>query len=300
MYTVFLKNEQINFAKWNKAISESAFPLTYAYSWYLDAVCENWGAIANSDYSMIMPLPYRTKFNQLIVYTPPMIPKLGYFFSRVNDKTITEQFLNSLPKNILSLQLPLNKLNTYNKDEQVTKRTYQSVDLYNLYTKNYTEYSTFLKNILETNQKTYTISGLSINEIISFLNKIEYFSDAKNYNLLRRILSITTIKNLSSVLAVFTEKNELTGLGVFILSPYSADLLIIAAINDDINTLALIIDKFIKINSSKVLSLNFECNYSDNALKIFKEFGSTKYYRLNIAYKRFPKIFRFLASKKNK
>ncbi|MBN2662730.1 MAG: hypothetical protein JXR68_03695 [Bacteroidales bacterium] len=296
----FLKNEQINFSKWNQAISESACPLTYSYSWYLDAVCENWGALASSDYSIIMPLPYYTKFNQLIIYTPPLIPKLGFFFNKIHDKTQIEFFFNSLPKNILSFELPLNKLNSFNREEQISKKTYHSIDLYNIYTKNYDEYSNLIKKRLAVKQKTYIISGLSINEIIAFLNKINYFKDTKKYNYLRRVLSITAIKNLSTVLAVFSEKNELIGLGIFILSSYSADLLAIAAINDEINTLSLIIDKFIKINSSKVLSLNFECNYSENAQKIFNEFGASKYYRLNIAYKRFPKIFRFLSSKKNK
>jgi len=299
MEVLFLKNEQINYTKWNQAISESIFPLTYAYTWYLNSACENWGALVTADYSIVMPLPYKTKFNQLIIYMPSMIPKLGFFSKKMPNKTQIEQFFNTLPKNILTFNISLNKFNTFNKEENITKKTYNSIDLYYSYTKNYDNYSTFLKTTLNSLKKNYIISGLSTNEIIAFLNKTNYFSDSGNYNAIRKIISITATKNTSKVMAIFSETNELIGIGIFILSSYTADLLLIATINDDMKTSALIIDKFIKINSGKVLTFNYECKYSSSGQKIFAEFGSSTYYRLKVNFKRFPKIYKLL-NRKNK
>ena len=59
----------------------------YCYSWYLDAVSDNWGALVMGDYEFIMPIPYTVKKNQSILYQP--------FFS---------QQLNVLGKNYLQLK----------------------------------------------------------------------------------------------------------------------------------------------------------------------------------------------------
>ncbi len=298
MGIVYLKKNEINEQKWNKAISESVFPLTYAYSWYLNSICENWGAIVDEDYSFIMPLPYYTKFNQLHVYMPPFTPQLGIFFSKIQEKTIYSSIMNFIPNNMNSIQLVFNKTNNLHFEQNTSRKSYYSIDLYDNYNIIYKRYSAFLKQTIETNSnKKYIISGLSPNEIIMFLNNINYFKDNKLNDYLRKIISITTLKRLSTVLGIYSERNELIGTAIFILSSYTADLVLVAAENDDPQILALLIDKFIKINAGKIFSLNFECTHSTNAENLYSEFSAIKYYKSELYFKRLPKIFRFLSKK---
>ncbi len=299
MNVQFLTSNYISSVQWNKTISESVFPLTYAYTWYLNTVCDNWGAVLTDDYSVVIPLPLKTKFNQQHVYLPPFVPKLDLFYKKLPSTSIIENLFAEISNNVSSVNYSLNKFSGYNKEKISTKKVYYSIDLFNSYDKIYNEYSSFLKSNLNTNSANkYVVTGILSNEIISFLNKMNFFADAKYNEYLRKIISILSVKRLSSIIAVFSEKNELLGIGVYILSSYTADLTIAAAKNDDISILSLLIDKFIKINSNKVLTLNFECHFSNNISKLYAEFGAIKYYKTNIVYKKVPKIFRFF--KKNK
>lgn len=292
----FLKYEQISLKQWNKTISNSANPLTYAYSWLLDAITDNWGALVASDYSIVMPLPFKTKFNQYIFNIPSIIPKLGYFYTKVPDVSKLEVFFKAIPKNTLSYNITLNKFNSFNNPQYSKKISYSSIDLFKSYSEIFVGYSDYIKSILKDNDKKYIIVGLSVNEIISFLNKINFFSDNKKYILIRRIISLTTTKNLSTVISVFSERNELQGVGFFVFSSYTVDLLFVAAIDDDPKITALIIDKFIKNNAGKTLTLNFESNNSSNN-NLFLEFSANNYYRINVGFKRFPKIYNLLSRK---
>ncbi len=297
----YLKQDEIIESEWNKTISQSAYPLTYAYTWYLNTVCDQWDALVGEDYSILMPLPYRTKFNQIHIYTPPFVAQLGYFFKKSPDKSTIEKLFKSIPKNTNFFHCILNKLNIFNDEKFSYKKNYYSLDLYNNYEHIYNNYSQYIKKILEKKpEKKYIISSASPNDVINFLNKIGYFYDNKMIFFLRRIISITTLKRLSTILAAYSETNELIGIGIFIFSSMNADLLLIAAEDDNIKTITYIIDKFIKNNAGKSLTLNFECTFSQNANKIYQEFGAVNYYKTNIKFKRPPKIFRFFYGKDNR
>ncbi len=296
----FLKNSEIDREKWNRAVSNSMFSLTYAYSWYLDSACVYWDAMVNEDYSLIMPLPYYTKFYNLYIYQPVLIPKLGYFFTHIPSLSDIDTLFSKIPKNITQFELILNKF-CISRFRNRIKQNFFSLELLQPYNSLKSNYSIYLKTLLgnENKIKDYVISGLSPNEVLFFLNKIKYFSDHNIYSDLRKIISITSIRRLSNILAVYSVRNELIGIGIFIFSAYSADLIVAAALDDDERTIALIIDRFIKNNSGKTLTLNFDCRFSLSATKLYPEFGAEKYYNTKLFYKKIPKIFRFLSKKNN-
>ncbi|MEA3452110.1 MAG: hypothetical protein U9Q83_09445, partial [Bacteroidota bacterium] len=159
----------------------------------------------------------------------------------------------------------------------------------------------YLKTLLGDSDKMaeYVVSDLSPNEILDFMNKIKFFSDNNEYSNLRKIISITSIRKLSTVLAVYSVRNELLGIGIFIYSAYSVDLLLVAVRNDDERIAGIIIDSFIKKNSAKTLTLNFDCNFSESAQKLYPEFGANQFYYTKLFFKKFPRIFKFLSKKNN-
>lgn len=74
-----LKRKQVNEKKWNALIEHSAFSLPYAYTWYLDALDENWEALVLNDYEAVMPLFQTRKFGFKCLYQPYYCQQLGVF-----------------------------------------------------------------------------------------------------------------------------------------------------------------------------------------------------------------------------
>jgi len=76
------KRATINTKAWDACINNSINKLIYAYSWYLDAMCDNWEALILNDYEAVMPLPIRYKWGIKYVYQPAFIQQLGLFYSK--------------------------------------------------------------------------------------------------------------------------------------------------------------------------------------------------------------------------
>ncbi len=72
-----LTRKEINIEKWNDCINNAANGLIYSYSFYLDAMCDNWDAFVINEYEAVMPLPWRRKAGIKYLYTPPFIQQLG-------------------------------------------------------------------------------------------------------------------------------------------------------------------------------------------------------------------------------
>ena len=73
----FFTRKEVNIEKWNECIKNSANGLVYSYSFYLDAICDNWDAFVINDYEAVMPLPWRRKAGIKYLYAPPFIQQLG-------------------------------------------------------------------------------------------------------------------------------------------------------------------------------------------------------------------------------
>ena len=70
----------------------------YCYSWYLDAVSDNWGALVMRDYDFIMPIPYTVKKNQSVLYQPFFSQQLNVLGENLPSVEVINQFISSIPK----------------------------------------------------------------------------------------------------------------------------------------------------------------------------------------------------------
>lgn len=103
----FLKRKEVDEAKWNFCVENSANSLPYALSWYLDAVAENWDAIVMNDYEFVMPLVWLRKFGVPCLYQPYYCQQLGVF-GKSPDKKIQTEFLNYVTSKYLYAHINLN------------------------------------------------------------------------------------------------------------------------------------------------------------------------------------------------
>ncbi len=66
----YVSHEVIDREKWDKCIDNSTNGLVYAYSWYLDLICDEWNALIENDYESVFPLPFRKKGFIQYTYQP--------------------------------------------------------------------------------------------------------------------------------------------------------------------------------------------------------------------------------------
>lgn len=73
----YLTRKEIDIEKWNECIEKADNGLIYSYSFYLDAVCDNWGAFVFDDYKAVLPLPWKKKGWIKYLCAVPFIQQLG-------------------------------------------------------------------------------------------------------------------------------------------------------------------------------------------------------------------------------
>jgi hypothetical protein len=50
----YLSSQQVDKLKWDRGIEHAGNGLIYAYSFYLDAMCDNWDALVLNDYEAVI------------------------------------------------------------------------------------------------------------------------------------------------------------------------------------------------------------------------------------------------------
>jgi hypothetical protein len=74
-----LSKSEVDMVKWDACVTNSANPLPYALSWYLNIVCENWVGLVYKDYLAVMPIPYEQKLGIKFIRQPLFTQQLGLF-----------------------------------------------------------------------------------------------------------------------------------------------------------------------------------------------------------------------------
>src|SRR5436190_22577275 len=92
----YLVNTGIEKTKWDRCMDNAVNGLVYGYSFYLDAMADNWDALVMGDYEAVMPLTWKKKYGIHYLCQPFLTPQLGIFSSTINA-VMLENFLRSIP-----------------------------------------------------------------------------------------------------------------------------------------------------------------------------------------------------------
>jgi hypothetical protein len=115
-----LRNNEIDMAKWDRAILSSEYPLVFAQSFYLNATSPGWSALVQMDYSCVMPLTQGRKLGIDYLMQPPFTPQLGLYgkYSAAGQK----EFFDYIRQHYKFIAIELNAANK--SDECKQKRTF--------------------------------------------------------------------------------------------------------------------------------------------------------------------------------
>lgn len=276
----YKQRKEIDEAKWDECISKASNGLIYGYSYYLDAMADNWDGIVLNDYEVVMPLPWRKKFGFYYLYQPAFTAQLGLFGRDIN-KELLEEFLQAIPGKFKLWEFPFNHKNYFELDNfKLYQRSNYVLPLNEPYAKLYSGYRENIKrNIKKSIQfGCNTKTGVAIIDIIDLA--MEQPNAEAKFELEKFKTLYATLKKKDAVktYGVFSNKNELLASCVFTFS-HNRAYYILAGNHPNGRTLGAshaLIDAFIKDHAGQNLLLDFEGSDVRNLAFFYSSFGATE------------------------
>lgn len=299
----YLKHNEINKQKWNECILNSFNGIVYAYSQYLDIVCPEWEALVKDDYEMVMPLTGNKKYGIHYMYQPYFTQQLGVFSKEHLTEKNVELFLKAIPKHFQFLEF---NLNTYNKllHKDYITQNYLTHELdmispYEMLYKNYSENTK--RNLKKASQQQLTIiNNCKVEDVIDLFKnnkrkEVKAFK-TEQYSMLEKLYATFFKVGFAKSYGVVNSKNYLIAGALFFFSNNKAIFLFSGNSKEGKEKAALfyLIDQFIKNNSEKNLTLDFEGSNNPNLARFYKSFGSKPITYLHIKKNDLPFYLKWL------
>jgi len=285
MSIYYLRHKDLDLKKWDNCIYRSLNGTVYAFSWFLDVLGNEWGALVEDDYISVMPLIFRKFLGRDIIYTPNIVGELGIFSSIPVTADKTNSFLSSIPREFSCYQVLLNKFNPFESDGMDVKRELRfSLDLIRPYYRISQNYDPAMQNRLHmaVSQQPELTKGISPNDIIGFIKehgiKTDVLLKRDNYRILRAVMSGLIRTHSGDMYGVYDSAGKLSSVGILSWVNTRLILLFIAfdpgniILNPHFFLIDRIIDKYSETNST----LNFEFESQQVAPEIYRSFGAAE------------------------
>ncbi|SEC85391.1 hypothetical protein SAMN04489761_3777 [Tenacibaculum sp. MAR_2009_124] len=114
----YLERGDLNLEKYDDCIENAIQYNVFGYSWYLDVICEQWGAYVLNDYEAVMPIPWRRKMFVKYVHPPLWLIHLGIYSKQIEDEN---EFLIEVFDDFRFVELRMNSKNSFNMFEKFQK-----------------------------------------------------------------------------------------------------------------------------------------------------------------------------------
>jgi len=285
----YIPHNNIDTDKWDDSVAQALNKSIYAYSWYLDLVCDKWDALVQDDYKTIMPLPANTKMGISYLFQPDFTQQLGIISKTTISSNTMNNFLAAIPKKFKIVEINLNKSNIPNKNNPafISNANYE-LDLNKSYIEIYPSYSSNLKRNLKKAEKNNitTIQNIKPDEIINLFKenrgkKIKTLTD-KSYQRLSRLIYVLIHRGQAQIWGSYNDTNELIA-GAFFIKNGDNWVFLFSGTSEKArknSAMPFLIDTFIKNNANSKAILDFEGSNDKNLARFYKSFGAkrTTYY----------------------
>lgn len=295
----FVKNKDIDYAKWDQCISISPFGIAYSYSWYLDRICSNWDALIWGNYLYVMPLVNNKKFGISYIYQPFFTQQLGVFSHFTPEPEIVNQFLQAIPDHFRLIDMKLNLGNKPGSDQfsiqsNTTFHLRLSPDI-DLIRSNYN--SNTKRNIQKAIQHKVFISPVyDSTQFLKFtqenLKEKSPEIKAKHYAAFQKVISHALYNQFGEIYGAWDSENNLVA-AVFFLHSTQESIYLAATSNEDgikQSAMFLLIDTFIQNYSGKKRILDFEGSNIAGIARFYAGFGAQPQIYYSVHQNRLPKL----------
>jgi len=277
-----LTRNELDVAKYDRCISNAENLRVYAYSWFLDIVCDSWDVLVEGDYQSVMPLPKRKKYGIHYIYLPPWTQQLGVFSLRSITESVVLEFIKKIPKKFKLVDVFFNSNNLMNSQRIKTRdnfilsldKTYES--LRKQYTKGRKSSCKQAKHF-----NLDVIENYDHKKIIQLFKKnkgAELSKSYSDYQILNKLTEHSLRLNRIKSIGVINRNDELIGGAFFLTDKYRITYLF-SAINDEgrkKQAMSFLIDHVIESNAGSNHILDFEGSMITELASFFNSFGAHK------------------------
>lgn len=279
----YIARKNLSIEKYDQCIRQATNSLVYAYSWYLDCVADDWGALIFEDYKAVMPIPYlRLKRNLFLkkIYQPNFCQQLGIFSKTDLNSAETNLFLTTFlalkPKsysfNFQNSKYFLKSEFAFEKRINYELNLNQSYDIIQL------NYNKNLKRNLKKAQK----NGLSLSNTISINQFLKLKKENSKHNLkqnqftLMKALTSQLIKQNKAEFYGVLKGEKLLAIGLFITTNNRIIALFSATteLGKSVAATAFLFDYMIQKNAKTATVFDFEGSMNSGIAQFFKSFGA--------------------------
>ncbi len=297
----YILQKDIDKTKWDACITTSANGLVYAYSWYLDAMSNNWDALILNDYETVMPLTWNKKYGVNYLHQPHLCASLGVFSKKEITKVLVVEFLNAIPAKFKYWDVSLNHKNLFSISEYpLAERTNYVLSLHNSYESISSNYRSNLKrNIKKAAESKLTVKqDIDVTEITKLASKtmqsISNISTADFENF-KSVFSKAKEMNCAETLGIYLT-DELLASAVFLFS-HNRWYYILVGNHPNGKTLGAshyLIDRFIHFHAGENSLLDFEGSDIRNLAFFYSSYGATEEKYPAIRMNKLPRILKWM------
>jgi hypothetical protein len=215
----FITNNKIDKTRWDNLVSSSPNGLPYACSWYLDAVCNNWGIFSDNEMQTAIPVCYKKNAGIKIIYQPKFTRQFG-FYGKPNQQLITDYF-HFITGNFHEVILGLDNELSDSCNIKHKKYIFQYLSLNNNYESLHKNYSTnAVRQIKKAAKHNFSIDNdIPVADFVNFFkkNKGSEIKDliSKDYLTLLKIIENAQKNNAAKIISVLNQ-NEIYASACFL------------------------------------------------------------------------------------
>ena len=286
----YIHREHLDEEKYNQCIDSSLQSKIYAFSWYLDIVCNTWDVLVLNDYEAVMPIPWRKKYGIKYVYPPFWVLQLGVFSNEVIDEN---EFLTPLFNKFKFVELRINTHNNFELyPEFLQLKQCQKLVFNTTYSSTLSHYRKDRKKDLQKAAAADLIEKWNdhpSNLIQLFKNNIGKRTPnikETDYENLEKLIAICIEKKIGEILSVYDKENKLVA-SVFLLKHKNSITKLISSTNlkdrkNGANTF--LIDRVIFKYHKDFSIFNFGGSSIKSVASFSKSFGAEteKYHQLKM------------------
>jgi len=287
---MIIARKDINEKAWNDLVEEKSEGLPYAFTWYLDAVTDDWYAVVFDNYKAVFPFQIKKKWGLKYSLQAFLTQQLGLMGG--NDELL-EKALKEIEKKVWHYHLQLNSFNHAKKGVISIRKNFElplNLDYLNLQR----QYNTNCKRNIKKVPKEVkiiidtTFSDGDINFIKSY-SKLSLNKD--NLLKLRKLLFNAQNEKTLQIAKAYKEK-ELLSLVILIKTKKRIVYLISVSSQEGLKNKAMfkIVDDLIRQYAGTNLLLDFEGSNMENIARFYKGFGSIQVNYQEIKYNKLLKI----------
>jgi len=277
----YLPHSRIDKIKWDRCIDSAGNRLIYAYSFYLDAMSENWDALILNDYEMVMPLTWKKKYTIYYLYQPFYTASLGIFGNDISAEMVND-FLKNIPSKFKYWDFYLNRNNLFSlPDFPMYERSNYILPLNENYETLVSRYaSSHVRNIKRAVQYGNVVKkDIPVKEVIALAKEqAKDFSDIEEDNFLdlANLYEFLKKRNQAMTYGVYSSQNQLVASSAYFFSHQRAYYILVGNHPNGKTSGAshLMIDHFIKEHAGENLVLDFEGSNISSLAFFYKSFGA--------------------------